>query len=968
MANNYLHPNVESQIIDTSEIVSVVESDITLFACLTSDQGPDNQVTDAYSPSDFINKFGNPNFEKHGQTAYNVINWLTAGGNAKIIRVTPSDAGYANIFLSLQSKFEFEVDGTTVKKANIRPTLYYTNNNSTVSELESELDNENETLDGFKENVILGFYPNGRGKVYNDLAVSLTLNDKYSDTYDFRLYDLVFYSVNTDGDLVVLESYLVSLDSTAQNLAGESMFVKTVVEKNSSVFRVLFNKDVLDKLAEKVNPYVNAKTLDLISGVQNIYQDEPVTYVPNGSTTTVNTHAMVSIASIDDANKSYIELDNTLRLQKVSVYKDKLEQAQENVRRIGRNTFIANYDVKMTDMTNKISPLETAVSAVLTAIKKLNDDDTFDRTVTGALKDLTEKNLKADAEYTSLETAVNNAKTLAESFLASAYVVGNNTNSITRLEIGSALSLLVEQYEKLNAIGLKKESKVVLMNLVSTVIKTISEGTTATLASEVVATLDKLTSTIDMLPGLDSTVVLQYTELGSVINVTNHSDYVALIQTQFNTVKDTFNTINNDRFATAEEKADAITTTTTDLNGILVLCKEYLAVIELFIKADYLLDVAIISGKTIAALGTDSVAETQAILSTEKRAYIVSNTGKAELTSDEGRAVVVADEIEIEYQAAAGQDYVLTLAKPDAENRFKKGTDGSIDYVPSNLSNRRTVIAALLTAGYSGLIDPSVTDKKLVKFTDMMDACYPAAVKNAMVKLSSEVRKDCFVFLDLGASNLTPDQAVKYKVANVNFNTPYAAIYGASVTVDDTLYSKNDIEVTPTYFLSAKVPFLQNQYGIHYPLAGMRRGTLDTVKYLSFSPNANQKESLYRAQINYIEQDPRTTKLATQITSQKKNSAMSRVNNVRTALKIQTDVESLMEEFLQEFNDDGVISSANAALSNYLNTYITRGMVASISGIVYSTPTEAKEGTIRVKIELQFKNIIERVKIDIFVK
>lgn len=968
MGNNYLHPNVESQIMDNSEVVTFADSDITLFACLTADQGPDNQVVTVGTQSEFINKFGNPNYEKHGQTAYNVMNWLGVGGNARIIRVTPSDAGFANLFLSLQTKYTYEADGVTLAKANIRPTFYYTNNNASISALETELSMSGTTIDGYRDNVLLGFYPNGRGEIYNNLAVSLTLNDSYMDTYAFRLYDLVFYNVSEDGDVTTLESYLVSLSPTTSNTAGESMFIKTVVEKASSVFSVLFNRELFDTMGEEINKYVNVGTLDLLTGKQDTLFDEDVTYTPTGSSTSYKTHHKIEIAELNDTNKSYIGLDNAKRTNEVTMYNGKFTVASDAVRLIGRGSYLAYIDQKIGEFDDRTLPLSNSLTTLLADIKTVNEDAALDRTITGSLKDLIEKSIKTTSSYVGLTASAANAKTLAEAYLKSAKDVVYGLNSITRIEIGTALRKLGAQYENLINLGLKREAKVVLMNLVSTIITTISEAEAITLATEVATTFDDLDKAVENLPALNATITLQYTEAGSVVNVENHTAYVTLIQSNYNTVKTNFNTVINDRFATTDEKAVAVEDAVNALKGILVLCKEYLAVIELFINADYVLDIATISGELISAIGTAAVTQTESILTPEKRVYIASVAGKAELTAEDGRAVTFVDEAEAEYVSASGKDYLLALGDFSEVTSFKRGTDGSIVYTPSNLANRRTTIAALLVAGYSGLIDSSVTDPKMVKFSDMMDASYASGVKQAMVNLASKTRKDCFVFLDCGISNLTPEETIKYKASNASFNTCYAALYGASLAVDDTAYTKNIIEVTPTYFLADKVPYLQDTYGIHYPIAGARRGTLDNVKSLSFNPNPTQKENMYRVQINYIEKDPKSIKIATQNTTQKKNSALSKVNNVRLLNKIKTEVEELMENYLQEFNDNNVVSAANTALTNYLTPFLTNGMVTSLTGTVYSSEADAKNGILRVKIEIEFKNIIERVKINLFVK
>lgn len=971
--NNFLHPHVASQIIDNTEIVTVTPSDLTLFACLTADQGEDNKVITVYSQTDYISKFGAPNFSKHGQAAYNVMNWLKAGGNAKIIRVTPSDSGYANLFLSVQTKYEYDEAGK-VTKANLRPAFLYSNSNGSLAGLTNELNIAETTIDGYKENVLLGFYPVGRGKTYNNLAVSLTLNDKYIDTYSFRLYDLTFYNVSEKGDLSVLETYIVSLSPEAINNGGESMFIQTVVERNSVVFKVLFNKEAYNKIGNDINPYVNVSTLDLITGVQNTLYGEDVTYVVPGTSDLIKTHSKIALANKDEISKSYIELDNTSRTKNVEIAKNKLAIATDNVRRIARNTFLTNFDSDILKVKDKTPVVTTGLTTLMASIKAFNEAAAnLKRTsIVGDISNVTEKAIKANPIYTSLGDNATNVKTLVEDYLNLFKNVVYDINAIQRVELGTPLRKLGNQAEIVSTLSLKKESKVVLMSLVAKTIKTLVESESATSASEVTAVLGTLEESLALISSLNASIVLQYQEEvdgeNVVQTVDNHSAYITLIQAEFDKIKVAFNKVITDRFSEDSEKQQAIVDAVGDLRGVLTLCNEYLAIIELFINVDYVLDIAVISGENVATIGSAAEAQADAIINADKRAFIVSEAGKAELIAEEGRAVIYVDEAEGEYQKVGALDYILAYDDFSKAASFEKGTDGSIDYTPTNIANRRAIINGLLIAGYSGLIDSSIIDSKIVKFSDMMDAAYAPPVKKAMIQLASEVRKDCFVFLDSGTKNLTADETVMYRRTNAQFNTSYAALYGQSLMVEDALFSKNDIEVTPTFFLSTKVPVLELSGGIHFPIAGIRRGTLDGVKAIKFNPNTLQKESLYREQINYIEQDPKNIKFATQNTTQKKSSALSKISNVRTTLKIKSEVEDLMQNYLQEFNDSTVIGAANAALSSYLSEYLKKSMVSAISGSVYASEQEAKEGLLRVKIEITFKNIIERIAIDIVIK
>jgi hypothetical protein len=136
---------------------------------------------------------------------------------------------------------------------------------------------------------------------------------------------------------------------------------------------------------------------------------------------------------------------------------------------------------------------------------------------------------------------------------------------------------------------------------------------------------------------------------------------------------------------------------------------------------------------------------------------------------------------------------------------------------------------------------------------------------------------------------------------------------------------------------------------------------------LSFNPTEPWKEQLYKKQVNYVEQDPKRTKFGSQLTSQTIVSALSNINNVRALLRIKRDVEELAEDYQFEWNDNLTLSAFQYNLNGYLQKWISNRACTSIKGSVYASAYDKQQKVARVKIEMVFNNVIERVLIDLVV-
>jgi hypothetical protein len=323
-------------------------------------------------------------------------------------------------------------------------------------------------------------------------------------------------------------------------------------------------------------------------------------------------------------------------------------------------------------------------------------------------------------------------------------------------------------------------------------------------------------------------------------------------------------------------------------------------------------------------------------------------------------------EIQAEYQIPdAISGFLTEVVSATDINFLKSGTDGTI-YKEGNPDLGQYTLDQLIARGFGagGYTDARAINKKEIVIDIVMDANYSDTIKNAIVTFASELRGDCFCIIDTKFTS-TPQQALDWRKANP-FSTFYAAIFTQDFVVDDS-FSGSEIKVTSTYFLASKIPNTDEQFGIHWPFVGPRRGTISGFKKLSWNPTEPEKELLYKRQINYVEADVKRTKFGTQLTSQTVVSALSNINAVRTLLRIKRDVEELAEDYQFEFTDNETYSAFQYNLNGYLQRWTANRACTSIKGQVYASAYDRQQKIARVRIDLTFNYVIERIFIDLVV-
>ena len=353
-------------------------------------------------------------------------------------------------------------------------------------------------------------------------------------------------------------------------------------------------------------------------------------------------------------------------------------------------------------------------------------------------------------------------------------------------------------------------------------------------------------------------------------------------------------------------------------------------------------------------------------------AYINSDptaAKKLDILTLQERSVSVPEVLHVDVAFASGSADLSPT--PEVFRPFGGGTDGQWDG-PNSLES-------LLYKAYSGSGDfvdeltgankydthfSDAWDKKAYPIDMVLDANYPQSVKVAMSNFSRS-RGDFFSILDVGFTG-SPGQALKYRQDSLTLNTFFSAIFVQDFIVADE-FTGTDVRVTPTYYLAEKIPQVDNDFGIHWPFVGPRRGSVAGFKSMSWNPNAAYREQLYKAKLNYVEKDVRLTRFNSQSTTQFINSALSDINHVRTLLRIRRDLENLAENFQIEFNDSTSWGQLQYSVSSYLQQWVANRALSSATGLVYASDYDRRQRIVRVKAEVVFTSVIERVLIDLVV-
>ena len=258
----YTVPHVQTYINDNSiftEVTDVTAADdsVRLLCVFASGKGEDNVIKKVTSLNQYLEEYGNPNFNLYGQPGYMPYTALLSGyASCYCMRVMPETALYSNVVISALGKSEVVQDPTTgadVTQFTVRfvaeQIVDFSDKDSLLLQIEN-LETDTPNAEGFIKYPFIAFSSKGRGVYGNNFRVRIVPETSLNDENNFVNY--VFQILESEnGVLLTKETFTGSLDDDA--IVGNSSLLiddafndpstgsgKVVVATKASNLRALY--------------------------------------------------------------------------------------------------------------------------------------------------------------------------------------------------------------------------------------------------------------------------------------------------------------------------------------------------------------------------------------------------------------------------------------------------------------------------------------------------------------------------------------------------------------------------------------------------------------------------------------------------------------------------------------------------------------------------------------------------------
>lgn len=337
-------------------------------------------------------------------------------------------------------------------------------------------------------------------------------------------------------------------------------------------------------------------------------------------------------------------------------------------------------------------------------------------------------------------------------------------------------------------------------------------------------------------------------------------------------------------------------------------------------------------------------------------------------TLDGSRYIEVGDVTELqaaEITLAGGSDGTSQTLKTldDLVAAYFNSTKDTGEFVvgsaEEDLGNKlETPIDMIMDACFS-----AKTKEAILKFTTGIDSL--AGTSGAVGPLDSAVRPDIITILE---EAIIDDESISS--TTIGANATNLGVYTQNFTIYDAIFSDMNVTVGPTYFLSKLIPFNDLQYGIQFPTAGLRRGVLADALSVNRNPRPQEKETLFRSRINYVEKTSREYAFMSQRThdgsTEAEYTALSFLNNSRCLEKMKKELEKIGREYLFEFNDSVTLSQLSNILNKYMGNWVANRTLNY--AVVDVRQNEYSSEKVDIFLNVRFTGTIEIIAVDITIE
>lgn len=285
---NYSHPHETYVLNDNTKLTttSSINAEPFLFQPFFSSDGEDGKILEFTDKSKVLSTYGEPNMSLYGQSYYQVLNWLTAGGSVKGIRLTAKNATYANMLLMLDVKI------TETQKVNASNEPLYkdpagaettiSSGNTPIMIKKATVKHRYESFTNITNNAVdiktlmrtkytkdedgTIHYPlfctvcNGKGTYGNKYRTRLVPATQKDKSTTYRNYTFELYK--NDNGLVLDKGAPINIAAYpfAKNVARQSVYFEDVINMNGFPVKVYGLDDMIEAAMADIAQVVSQDT------------------------------------------------------------------------------------------------------------------------------------------------------------------------------------------------------------------------------------------------------------------------------------------------------------------------------------------------------------------------------------------------------------------------------------------------------------------------------------------------------------------------------------------------------------------------------------------------------------------------------------------------------------------------------------------------------------------------------------
>ena len=235
-----------------------------------------------------------------------------------------------------------------------------------------------------------------------------------------------------------------------------------------------------------------------------------------------------------------------------------------------------------------------------------------------------------------------------------------------------------------------------------------------------------------------------------------------------------------------------------------------------------------------------------------------------------------------------------------------------------------------ISGGFDGY---AVTDAEMVSAADVfknknkiyttliLDGGHTTPAYQKELVSICEGRMDCVAILSMPfeaqASSDYVNEMLTYRNTTLNVDSSYAALYSSHLLISDA-YNDRQIYVSPDGYVASVISATAANFEIWFPPAGFRRGQLQVLNVKrAFSDG--ELDILYDAGINPIKiTGGKGITIDGQKTLSSRPSALDRLNVRLLLITIEPAINSMLEDYLFEFNDDFTRKQISSNISTFM--------------------------------------------------